>query len=360
MSPTTWVLVGFAAGAVLGAGALFLWWRLRRGPPSAEEGTAGPGGLPPGAVVGSGESLESVAFGVCEAARQATGRKTAVVLRDPAGRHAEIISVSHGGDRRFIGSRVSPESAAARACLADVPIEAFTGRELFGQLRADRRRREESGSAFPLSHERKPVGAIIVFGRWDDVEPEARTRFMEVVSRSGPRLDGAAALRATELKAMTDELTGLWNRRALDSAMRVTDAEPCALLLLDLDRFNGLNDAYGHPAGDQALRQLATVLRRALRGDDLAARVGGEEFALWLPGTPRERAMEVAERVRSAVAATALHWAAAELSLTCSIGVATKPESVKETVSLYAEAERALRGAKEAGRNRVQFAVAAR
>jgi diguanylate cyclase (GGDEF)-like protein len=309
-------------------------------------------------VVGSSESLESVAFSVCEAARQATGRKSAVVLRDPSSRYAEIASVSHGGDRRLMGSRINPESAAGKACMSDVPIGGATGQELFGQLRSDRRRQDEAGTAFPLRHNAQPVGALIVFGRWDEVDADGRARLMEVASRSGPRLGGAVAARAAELQALTDELTGLWNRRALDGAMRASDAGPCTLLLVGVDGFKAVHDQYGSTAGDAALRHVATVLKRVLRGDDVAARVGGEGFALWLPGTPRERAMEVAERVRKAVAGAKLQWAGSELELTCSIGVATKPEVVEHTAKLYAAADAALHRAREAGRNRVQIASA--
>lgn len=353
------VLLGFAAGVV--AGVVTYRWRSRAAAgASPEEGTSGLGGLPPGAAVGSTESLESVAFSVCEAARQATGRKTAIVLRDGTGRFAEIVSVSHGTDRRLLGSRVTPESAAGRAFLGDVPIVGLDGRELFGQLRADRRRHDESGTALPLhDHQRQVIGSLVVFGRWDDVDSEARARLMEALASGGPRLAAAAAVRAAELKAMTDDLTGLWNRRALDAAIRVSDHDPCALALLDLDRFKDLNDTYGHTAGDAALRHVAAVLRRVLRGDDMAARVGGEEFALWLPNTERARAMEVAERVRSAVAASSLQWAGAEVQITCSVGVATKPDIVQQAANLYAAADAALYAAKEAGRNRVQLALAA-
>jgi diguanylate cyclase (GGDEF)-like protein len=350
-------LLAFGAGAV--AGILAYRWRVRARA-AAESQSGSLGGLPPGTAVGSTESLESVAFSVCEAARQATGRKTAIVLRDWTGQFAEILSVSHGTDRRLLGSRVTPESAAGRAFLGDVPIVGLDGRELFGQLRADRRRQDEGGTAFPLhDHQRQVIGSLVVLGRWDEVDSQGRARLMEALASGGPRVAAAAAVRAAELKAMTDELTGLWNRRALDAAMRVSDQDPCALALLDLDHFKNLNDTYGHTAGDAALRHVAAVLRRVLRGDDLAARVGGEEFALWFPNTERARATEVAERVRSAVAASRLQWAGAELTLTCSLGVATKPDIVRQTANLYAAADAALYAAKEAGRNRVQIALAA-
>lgn len=361
MTPVIWVVLGFAAGAV--CGGVVVWWRVRRmaRPWRNEPATEGEMRLPSEALGQStADSLESVAFSVCEAARQATGRKAALVLRGAAGKPAEIVAVSHGGDRRLLGSRVSPEAAAGRACLSDVPIVGLNGHELFGHLRTDRRRQDEEGSAFPLHDGRQPVGALVVFCRVDELEPEARERLMEVVSWSGPRLGAAAAVRAAEMRAHTDELTGLWNRRLLESVMQDAAGESCALLLLDLDRFKALNDSLGHAAGDAALRHLARVLRGVLRSEDLAARVGGEEFALWLPGAPLARAIEVAERVRSAVVEARFHWAGSELGLSCSVGVAAKPEIVQQTANLYTAADAALYRAKEAGRNRVEVALPTR
>ena len=317
--------------------------------------------LPPGlGGASSVESLESVAFGVCEAARQATGQKAALVLREPTAKWAEIVAVSHGGDRRLMGSRVSVESAAGRACLSEVPIVGLSAHELFGHMRSDRRRRDEEGTAFPLTSGRQPVGALVVFSRLDDLDQGSRDRLLQVLAWSGPRLGSASAVRAAEVRAHTDDLTGLWNRRALESAIQAWDANPCALLMMDLDRFKSLNDSLGHAAGDAALRHLARVLRAAMRGDDLAARVGSEEFALWLPGTPLTRAMEVAERVRSAVEGSRFHWAGSEIALSCSVGVAAKPDIVQQTANLYAAADAALYRAKEAGRNRVEMAMPTR
>jgi diguanylate cyclase (GGDEF)-like protein len=236
----------------------------------------------------------------------------------------------------------------------------ITDYELFGHLRADRRQRDEPGTAFPLHDGRQPVGALVVFCRLDELDATARGRLMEVVTWSGPRVGSATAVRAAELRAHTDELTGLWNRRLLESVMQDSEGVPCALLLLDLDRFKLLNDNLGHAAGDAALRHVAQVLRGALRGGDVAARVGGEEFALWLPGTPLTRAIEVAERVRNAVAGSRFHWAGSEMGLTCSIGVAARPEIVQQTANLYTAADAALYRAKEGGRNRVEVALAPR
>jgi diguanylate cyclase (GGDEF)-like protein len=130
-----------------------------------------------------------------------------------------------------------------------------------------------------------------------------------------------------------------------------------ALLVLDLDFFKRLNDTHGHLAGDAALRHVAVVLRRALRDADIATRIGGEEFALWLPDTPAAAGLEVAERVRVAVEQTPVVWQGKPISMTGSIGVATYPETTPDRLNLYAAADAALYRAKQGGRNRVELAL---
>jgi diguanylate cyclase (GGDEF)-like protein len=306
------------------------------------------------------EALESVAFGICEAARSVCDCPTVLVLRDVGNQAATIVALSQGADRRLLRSPVAPDSVAGRASMGDVPIAATGGSALFGQARSDRRHRDQQGIAYPLRDGRQAVGALVVFGAPDQLGEAAQSRLASLAEESGPRLAVAAAIRLAETRAQTDELTGLWNRRALDRAMQMDASAECALLLVDLDHFKKLNDSLGHTAGDAALRHVARVLRASLREGDLAVRVGGEEFACWLPGAPLHRAREVAERVRQAVATARLYWAGAELTMTCSVGVAARPETVSQTANLYAAADAALYRAKEGGRNRVEVALPSR
>ncbi len=103
-------------------------------------------------------------------------------------------------------------------------------------------------------------------------------------------------------KAETDALTELPNRRSFDRALRRACAGPAALVAIDIDHFKEVNDTYGHAAGDEALRLLGRLLLSALREGDVAARIGGEEFTVLLPGGDLRLAMEVAERLRALVA----------------------------------------------------------
>jgi diguanylate cyclase (GGDEF)-like protein len=162
----------------------------------------------------------------------------------------------------------------------------------------------------------------------------------------------------------TDPLTGLANRRVFDRALKREYARlkrtgaPVSLLILDVDHFKALNDSAGHQRGDEYLVLLAAELTRsARRTTDIAARCGGEEFALVLPGTDVEDAAHIAESVRSAIARLQLPHPAASTApiLTVSIGVATAtPEWPDTPAELVAAADRALYAAKRGGRNRVE------
>lgn len=193
-----------------------------------------------------------------------------------------------------------------------------------------------------------------------------------------------AAMQKLEVLASTDALTDLPNRRAylgrLDEAISIWRRrdQPASIILLDIDRFKALNDTYGHQAGDAVLVALAEILRENLRIIDLPARMGGEEFAVLLPGEELDGAMLLAERLRKALETSSVDYGGSKLSFTASFGicglpsagamktldseVATQFEALrtneKADVSgmLYSLADGALYSAKEAGRNQCKLA----
>jgi diguanylate cyclase (GGDEF)-like protein len=162
--------------------------------------------------------------------------------------------------------------------------------------------------------------------------------------------------------AMTDPLTGLHNRRALEDVLRRELAQsrrnglPCSILFCDLDHFKLVNDALGHAVGDQVLQSVAALFRQRLRRGDLAARYGGEEFVVVLPVTQPDQAVEVADNLRQRVASHPWPTLPTDTALTISVGVASTVgcPTVSET-ELIEAADRALYTAKQQGRNRVSM-----
>jgi diguanylate cyclase (GGDEF)-like protein len=170
-----------------------------------------------------------------------------------------------------------------------------------------------------------------------------------------------AANEQLETLAVTDPLTGLANRRRLTEVLEeawrraVRPRLPLALALVDIDHFKLFNDFYGHPAGDECLRQVSRTLLRAVRDTDTVARFGGEEFVAVLPGADLDTAVAVAERMRAAVAALVHPHELAESGIvTVSIGVAAViPDRTGLHETLIKMADEALYSAKRAGRNRI-------
>ena len=189
-------------------------------------------------------------------------------------------------------------------------------------------------------------------------------RIMQINERLQARLatvevkltEQARQIEVQLAEARTDALTGLPNRRAFDDELHHRLAEwqrkknTFCLLMIDIDRFKALNDHHGHPAGDQTLRSVAEVLENTLREMDLAARVGGEEFAAILPSTSLPDGCRAAERVRTAVASHWFRFENTDLQVTVSLGLAAV-DAGDDSAALIKRADEALYAAKRAGRN---------
>lgn len=177
-----------------------------------------------------------------------------------------------------------------------------------------------------------------------------------LLARVRTLLDFKEYLNTCEEQAFTDHLTGLANRRRFERQLErevtrtLRYSRPFCLLLLDIDNFKAVNDTYGHEAGDEAINCLAKTLQAATRGIDMAARVGGEEFAVILPETEFEGGFETAERLRRAISETEIPLVG---QITASFGVAEFPLCATTGRELVATADAAMYEAKRQGRNRV-------
>ena len=164
------------------------------------------------------------------------------------------------------------------------------------------------------------------------------------------------------LLSYTDDLTEIYNHRffieqlTLEVERQKRYSTPLSLLMIDIDYFKHYNDTNGHLAGDQVLKAIAILIQRGVRQTDIVARYGGEEFSAILINTGREKALEIAERVRSNVAETRFpnEQAQPNKDLTVSVGVATFSPSISTLTDLIREADNALYRAKKGGRNRIE------
>ncbi|RUY99090.1 PleD family two-component system response regulator, partial [Mesorhizobium sp. M7A.F.Ca.CA.001.12.2.1] len=193
----------------------------------------------------------------------------------------------------------------------------------------------------------------------DQQELTARLRTQVRRKRYNDQL--RASVTQTIEMAVTDGLTGLHNRRYLDSHLQtlfdraVARRRPLSVMITDLDRFKAINDAHGHDGGDEVLREFARRLRKNVRGIDLACRFGGEEFVVVMPDTEGAVAEKVAERIRAEIAqaAFAIGQDGKAIEVTVSVGVSSVLKGVDTVAALMKRADLALYEAKSGGRNRV-------
>ena len=255
----------------------------------------------------------------------------------------------------------------ARGSRTDLPMVVQVGRGIEGEaLQAQEPRSSASPRALlavPIVRERALLGCFTVvdaeggvFGP-DDVET-----LSGLAVQAGVAIENARLHRAVEQQAITDDLTGLANRRQFyevlgrefERAHRF--GTPLSLVMLDIDDFKRVNDTHPmkHLAGDAVLRSVAMAISGHIRDIDLAARYGGEEFAVLLPQTDHEGAVNLAERLRAAIAERLVSFGGEdEIAVTASFGVASGPDLDQTQLDLIAAADNALYASKREGKNRV-------
>jgi diguanylate cyclase (GGDEF)-like protein len=286
---------------------------------------------------------------LCEAAQRISDASVAA-LYEPFG--GALVCTAHTcvdiGDRRIEASRSSLVQAAflsgqPRYLDSDVPAHVGS-RELW----------EGSGSPEsilyePLTHGGEVIGVLLV--GWPErvhPDPSRRTVATLIAGQAAGVIARSDVLVSLADEAQTDPLTGLPNRRAWDSALAraYTSSATITLAMIDLDNFKEFNDTYGHPAGDALLRDTAAAWRDQLRGGDLLARLGGEEFGLLICDVAPETACEVVDRLRACIPE----------GRTASAGVAVRGDGESEE-SLLARADEALYEAKALGRDRTRVSA---
>jgi diguanylate cyclase (GGDEF)-like protein len=260
---------------------------------------------------------------------------------------------------------VSAADGVAPGCPVDSPDGCVAGRRAQTQVFVDSedldacpmlRNREIgrcSAACVPVSIMGRTVGVVHTVGPAGQPPDDERVLALQTLAnQSGNRLGLLRVMAETQLQASTDGLTGLVNRRTLENRMRQlrNDGVDVTLLMADLDHFKALNDAHGHETGDRALRVFSEALRASLRADDLACRYGGEEFAVLLPATETAEAVEVAQRIRSALADRVGRGGSP--TFTASVGIAHSSDA-SDLEDLVQRADRAMFAAKAAGRDRI-------
>jgi diguanylate cyclase (GGDEF)-like protein len=355
--PVLCVAVALGLSALTGAKALVLFAVATgavavAGPPDADLRSA----LGPLVVAAAGVIVTATMSSVNE--RELRGR-------------GERLDALHDASAAFVASREPDELAGiARSAAARL----LPGWDV--EVRLDT---PVTGGRTWRAGDRVHLAMPILTPAHDGANDAGQAHGMLLAQRPAPRRERAATIRGRQLQAlgtlctglatalaqvelmrrlerlsMVDPLTGLGNRRAFDRAIDIELARsrrgglPLGLVVLDVDHFKRFNDTHGHPAGDRALAAVGACLAGIGRREDSACRIGGEEFALLLPGAGDAAAAEVAERVRRAVEAISLP----EGTVTVSLGVAsTMGDTAPST--LVAEADRRLYEAKRKGRNRV-------
>ena len=313
------------------------------------------------AITGGALTLEGVAKAGVELAQQFTQRGAVIALQggEPA-QAIRVVAISTVADKRLTVLTVPENAPAARAIHSGLRVVSHGEEDVFGAALADRRRRDRAGTAYPLMDGHFAIGALVILGPPADPDSVLATQLERLALELGSRLAAARAVHEAEQRAVVDALTGLRNRRELERRLSrhgsLEGPPQASLIYVDLDRFKALNDTLGHAAGDAALRHVAGILQSTVREKDLAARIGGEEFAVWMPDTPLAEGLEVAERIRRSVETTAWRWNGTPHLMTASCGVAAYPDSVGDVNNLRGAADAALYRAKEGGRNRVEKA----
>ena len=253
-----------------------------------------------------------------------------------------VYAVATGEATPFLGMRLEAEASLSGLCVREGAVlhSPDTGEDPRVDGVACRRVNAVSMLCVPLSHQDETVGVLKVYApeahHFDEIDVETLEMLSDLIAA---HLSHANLFEAESRESRRDALTGLLNRRAFEERLPVELARaarlgPLSLCLLDLDGFMGVNDRLGHPAGDDVLRQVAAVLERSRVADD-CFRIGGDEFAILMPGTAEDEAHVAAHRIAEEIRAAALGQGA----ISASFGIATSVDRDAEALRAKADSE---------------------
>lgn len=245
--------------------------------------------------------------------------------------------------------------------ILDWMMPALTGLEICRRLRSSARRSYAYVLMLTARDLMDDLVEAMESGADDYLRKPFDLRELRVRVRAAERM--LAAQDELRARAVTDDLTGLLNRRGVldrlghELALSRRDGRPLSIAVIDVDRFKAVNDAYGHAVGDEVLQEVGRRMQAELRGYDDLGRHGGEEFAAILPGCDASGARSVAERMRRSICVEPVRTSAGPIAVSVSAGVAGADPAVTDDVTrLLARADRALYLAKHGGRNRIEVA----
>ena len=271
----------------------------------------------------------------------------------------EVLEAADGGE----AWEILDDANAPDLVVLDWMMPVLSGLEICRRLRSSGRRRYQYVLMLTARDLMDDLVEAMESGADDYLRKPFDLRELRVRIRAAERM--LAAQDELRARAITDDLTGLLNRRGVldrlshEIMLSRRDGRPLSVAVIDVDRFKAINDAYGHAVGDEVLQEVGRRMHAELRGYDDLGRHGGEEFAAILPGCDVNGARSVAERMRRSICAQPIRASAGAIEVSVSAGVAAVHADPGEDVaSLLARADRALYLAKRGGRNRVELATA--
>jgi two-component system, cell cycle response regulator len=305
------------------------------------------------------DEVAQVAIGACLRVTQAELAAVAVALEQEG--MMQVAAVSTGNYAKLVGHTFAAESGLIGAAIkARHPLPVGTARAATQHIFDEKAPIAcEYIKVLPLVLKDTGVGALVLGSSREDFLPLELVDMLKVIAdHAAIAIANAQMYARMERMATTDGLTGVFNHRHFQGLFDdyIARAErygrKLSVILADIDHFKSINDTYGHPVGDVVLKKVARLMHGKARKTDVVARYGGEEFAILMEETDRAGALQMAERVREAVAGEEMRCEQGKFKCTLSLGIATYPDDGMQKAKITECADQSLYEAKRSGRNR--------